>query len=94
MIELKDLFWFALGHSVGELACAYADGCLTAEEMIMAAYCRGRVSLETKFIRGAMAAIGLGNCEVAYSYVLNNFFLGTVVWAVLVNINQSEVIVL
>ncbi|KAJ8711410.1 hypothetical protein PYW07_008652 [Mythimna separata] len=49
-----------IGHSVGELGCAYADGCLSAEEMILAAYSRGRVSLETKFIRGSMAAIGLG----------------------------------
>ncbi|KOB63627.1 Uncharacterized protein OBRU01_23155, partial [Operophtera brumata] len=52
-------------ESVGELGCAYADGCLTAEEMILAAYSRGRVSLDTKFIRGAMAAVGLGynNCS-------------------------------
>ena len=52
------------GHSVGELGCAYADGCLTAEEMILSAYSRGRVSLETKFIRGSMAAIGLGYEQV------------------------------
>ncbi|XP_063541568.1 fatty acid synthase-like [Cydia strobilella] len=49
-----------IGHSVGELGCAYADGCLTAEEMILAAYCRGRVSQETSFIVGSMAAVGLG----------------------------------
>ncbi|KOB69631.1 Uncharacterized protein OBRU01_16488, partial [Operophtera brumata] len=33
-----------IGHSVGELGCAYADGCLTAEEMILSAYSRGLVS--------------------------------------------------
>ncbi|KAJ8713073.1 hypothetical protein PYW08_008377 [Mythimna loreyi] len=49
-----------IGHSVGELGCAYADGCMSAEEMILSAYSRGRVSLETKFIPGSMAAIGLG----------------------------------
>ncbi|XP_047999606.1 fatty acid synthase-like [Leguminivora glycinivorella] len=49
-----------IGHSVGELGCAYADGCLTAEEMILAAYYRGRVSLETSLIVGSMAAVGLG----------------------------------
>ncbi|KAJ8711407.1 hypothetical protein PYW07_008649 [Mythimna separata] len=49
-----------IGHSVGELGCAYADGCLTAEEMILSAYSRGLVSLQTPFIRGSMAAIGLG----------------------------------
>jgi len=47
-----------IGHSVGELGCAYADGCFTAEEMILAAYARGRASLETDFIPGMMAAIG------------------------------------
>ncbi|XP_035437568.2 fatty acid synthase [Spodoptera frugiperda] len=49
-----------IGHSVGELGCAYADGCFTAEEMILAAYSRGLVSLQTPFIRGSMAAVGLG----------------------------------
>ncbi|KAJ2942971.1 hypothetical protein O0L34_g15161 [Tuta absoluta] len=49
-----------LGHSVGELGCAYADGCVTAEEMILMAYSRGLVSRNTPFIRGSMAAVGLG----------------------------------
>ncbi|XP_060836307.1 fatty acid synthase-like [Rhopalosiphum padi] len=49
-----------IGHSVGELGCAYADGCFTAEEMIMAAYARGRASVDTKLPDGMMAAIGLG----------------------------------
>ncbi|XP_075218277.1 fatty acid synthase 3 [Lycorma delicatula] len=49
-----------IGHSVGELGCAYADGCFTAEQVILSAYYRGLASLETKFIKGAMAAIGLG----------------------------------
>ncbi|KAJ8720393.1 hypothetical protein PYW07_012436 [Mythimna separata] len=48
-----------IGHSVGELGCAYADGCFTAEEMILSAYSRGLVSLQTPFIRGSMAAVGL-----------------------------------
>lgn len=49
-----------IGHSVGELGCAYADGCFTAEEMILAAYARGRASVETELPAGMMAAIGLG----------------------------------
>ncbi|XP_047999607.1 fatty acid synthase-like [Leguminivora glycinivorella] len=49
-----------IGHSVGELGCAYADGCLTAEEMILSAYSRGLVSVQTPFIRGSMAAVGIG----------------------------------
>lgn len=49
-----------IGHSVGELGCAYADGCFTAEQMILAAHSRGLASIETKMIQGSMAAIGLG----------------------------------
>lgn len=51
---------FIIGHSVGELGCAYADGCFTREEMILSAYSRGMASIETKVIFGSMAAIGLG----------------------------------
>lgn len=53
-----------IGHSVGELGCAYADGCLTAEETILAAYARGISSNESKTIDGAMAAVGLNHKEV------------------------------
>lgn len=49
-----------IGHSVGELGCAYADGCFTAEEMILSAYSRGMSSIETEVIYGSMAAIGIG----------------------------------
>lgn len=51
---------YCIGHSVGELVCAYADGTLTAEQTILASYARGSVSLETKVIEGSMAAVGLG----------------------------------
>ncbi|CAG9765257.1 unnamed protein product [Ceutorhynchus assimilis] len=49
-----------IGHSVGELGCAYADGCVTAEQMILSAYSRGRASLEATLEPGMMAAIGVG----------------------------------
>lgn len=45
---------------MGELACAYADGCVTGEEMILAAYSRGKASLDAELIPGMMAAIGVG----------------------------------
>ncbi|XP_069122700.1 fatty acid synthase-like [Argopecten irradians] len=48
-----------LGHSVGELGCGYADGSLTAEEAVLAAYWRGRCIQEAKLPPGAMAAVGL-----------------------------------
>lgn len=50
-----------IGHSVGELGCAYADGCFTAEETILAAYARGKASLdslEDGYVKGMMAAVG------------------------------------
>lgn len=50
---------FIVGHSVGEVGCAYADGTLTAEQAVLAAYSRGRAILESKLAPGAMAAIGL-----------------------------------
>ncbi|PSN32561.1 hypothetical protein C0J52_22028 [Blattella germanica] len=49
-----------VGHSVGELGCSYMDGSFTAEQMILAAYYRGRASIETKLVKGTMAAVGLG----------------------------------
>ncbi|GBP94827.1 Fatty acid synthase [Eumeta japonica] len=56
---------YIIGHSVGELGCAYADECFTLEETILAAYSRGLVSVETPFVRGAMAAVGLGQKAVS-----------------------------
>ncbi|XP_071447989.1 fatty acid synthase-like [Hetaerina americana] len=53
-----------VGHSVGELGCAYADGCLTAQQMILAAYSRGLASIETPLIIGSMAAVGLSQTQV------------------------------
>ncbi|XP_051172618.1 fatty acid synthase-like [Leptopilina boulardi] len=51
---------FVIGHSVGELGCAYADNCFTAEQMILSAFYRGLASIETKMPKGSMAAVGLG----------------------------------
>ncbi|CAG9811694.1 unnamed protein product [Chironomus riparius] len=55
---------YIIGHSVGELGCAYADGCNSAEEIILAAYSRGMATLETNIINGAMAAVGLEHEEL------------------------------
>ncbi|XP_011142771.1 fatty acid synthase [Harpegnathos saltator] len=53
-----------VGHSVGELGCAYADGTFTPEQTVLAAYCRGKAILDTKLKPGAMAAVGLSWQEV------------------------------
>ena len=47
-----------LGHSIGELACGYADGGLTAEETILTAFWRSRCVTEANLPEGGMAAIG------------------------------------
>ena len=47
-----------IGHSLGENGCAYADGCLTLEESVLASYARGVASKEVKTVKGMMAAIG------------------------------------
>ncbi|XP_068119118.1 fatty acid synthase [Hyperolius riggenbachi] len=48
-----------VGHSVGELACGYADNSLSHAEAILAAYWRGRSIKEAKLPPGGMAAVGL-----------------------------------
>ncbi|KAG9267961.1 fatty acid synthase [Astyanax mexicanus] len=48
-----------VGHSVGELACGYADGSLSHTEAILAAYWRGRSIKEANLPAGGMAAVGL-----------------------------------
>ena len=48
-----------IGHSVGELACAYADGTLTIDQTVLASYWRAKLILESNLPKGAMAAVGL-----------------------------------
>eukprot|EP00047_Mylnosiga_fluctuans_P009222 m.262164 g.262164 ORF g.262164 m.262164 type:complete len:978 (-) comp25317_c0_seq1:112-3045(-) len=50
-----------IGHSVGEIAAAYADNCLTLTEAMTAAYELGRV---LQAASGSMAAVGLTPAEV------------------------------
>jgi len=49
-----------VGHSVGELGCAYADGAFDERQMILSAYWRGRCVEMHKVAPGLMAAVGLG----------------------------------
>ena len=58
------------------MGCAYADNCMSAEEMILAAYFCGMAVLDCKIIQGSMATVGVGyqtirnmcppNIDVAY----------------------------
>lgn len=55
---------YLIGHSTGENGCSYADGTTTLEQTILLAYYRGQASIETKVLRGAMAAVGVGYRKV------------------------------
>ena len=48
-----------VGHSVGELGCAYGDGCFNLEQMILSAYWRGKCVEDANLCGGLMAAVGL-----------------------------------
>jgi len=53
-----------IGHSFGEIACAYADGCLTTREAMIVTYFRGEVTENDKNIpKGLMAVIGLSKAQ-------------------------------
>jgi fatty acid synthase len=53
-----------IGHSFGEIACAYADGCLTTEEALLTSYWRGVITeSDNKIPKGLMAAVGLSYHE-------------------------------
>ncbi|KAL7030367.1 hypothetical protein ACKWTF_006628 [Chironomus riparius] len=62
--ELNIVPDYIIGHSVGELGCAYADNCLTVEETLLAAYARGEASRESQTIQGAMAAVGMNHLKL------------------------------
>ena len=68
-----------IGHSFGEIACAYADGCLTAKESLMVSYIRGKITESDKRVpKGLMAVVGMSweetkkLCPKGVSVVCNN----------------------
>ena len=60
-----------IGHSFGEIAVAYADGCLTTEQALMAAFYRGITDTDPDMPNGYMAVVGM-SCDEA-----NNLIAGT-----------------
>ena len=53
-----------IGHSFGEIACAYADGCLTTSEAMAVTYFRGYVTeIEDNIGTGLMAICSLNEKE-------------------------------
>ena len=68
-----------IGHSFGEIACAYADECLTTEEALLVSLKRGVITENDKRIpKGIMAVIGMSwnevkqLCPQGVSVVCNN----------------------
>lgn len=55
---------FIIGHSVGEIGCAYADGNLTLEETILTAFSRGQATIEGIKEPGLMAAVAMSYEEL------------------------------
>ena len=53
-----------IGHSTGEFLCAYADGCLSAEETLLVTDARGRAFKESRKVVGCMASIGMSAEEI------------------------------
>ncbi|XP_068623912.1 fatty acid synthase-like [Battus philenor] len=49
-----------VGEGVGQLACAYADGCLTAAQAILCAYCCAVSFNEATTVKGSMAIVSKG----------------------------------
>ena len=53
-----------IGHSFGEIACAYADGCLNTKQAMFTTYIRGVITESDKQIpKGLMAVCGLTKAE-------------------------------
>ena len=53
-----------IGHSFGEIACAYADGCLTTKEAMIVTYFRGDITeRDKKITKGLMAVCSLTKSE-------------------------------
>jgi len=53
-----------IGHSFGEIACAYANGCLTTKEAVLTSYWRAIITEnDHKIPKGLMAAVGLSYNE-------------------------------
>ncbi|KAL5276023.1 hypothetical protein ACFFRR_001698 [Megaselia abdita] len=50
---------YFIGHSFGEVACGYADGCLSEEQAVLTAYYCGFLSLNSSEVVGRMAVIKL-----------------------------------
>ncbi|KAK6640571.1 hypothetical protein RUM44_012267 [Polyplax serrata] len=56
-----------VGYSIGDFACGYADGCLTAEQTILCAYYTGLALSDPSIPKGALIALGVGYDNIKLS---------------------------
>ena len=52
-----------IGHSFGEIACAYADGCLSTRDAMIVTYFRALTENDNQIPKGLMAVVGLSRSE-------------------------------
>ncbi|GAB6031064.1 hypothetical protein CHUAL_007875 [Chamberlinius hualienensis] len=53
-----------IGHSIGEISCAYADGCITEEQGVLLAYWRNKVVMENSDLNCLMYSVGMSVEEI------------------------------
>ncbi|XP_046415450.1 fatty acid synthase-like isoform X1 [Neodiprion fabricii] len=53
------------GYLFGELGCAYADGCLTAEQAVLAAYFEGLIMAENYTVYGTTAVVWIDTVKLS-----------------------------
>jgi len=54
-----------IGHSFGEIACAYASGCVSSRDAMVVTYFRGAITENDKQIpKGLMAVVGLSKAKL------------------------------
>lgn len=55
---------YIIGHSIGEIACGYADGGLTEEQAILFSYFAGYLHIRDNCVKGSMVAVNRGAKDV------------------------------
>ncbi|GAB6031067.1 hypothetical protein CHUAL_007878 [Chamberlinius hualienensis] len=53
-----------IGHSIGEVSCAYADGCITEEQCVLLAYWRTKLIMENSDLNCLMYSVGMSVEEI------------------------------
>ncbi|KAG5674777.1 hypothetical protein PVAND_004727 [Polypedilum vanderplanki] len=71
-------FDFIIGHSVSEIACAYADKCLTREKVLTAAYLRAKLTIDSKIHGRSLAVVGVHYSKLTHLPPVANVLLALI----------------